>query len=164
MGYRSAVSCDSLSHHEKKPSQKATIVDITCDSDGCLEKFIDRKDVRTILDLHAPDGKPYFLGFFLVGAYQESLANEHNLFGATDEIEVTMNESGKWEISKVTEGDKVAELLETRNYVIKELTDSYERQLSEKVTSGNITEKEKSDIEELLKKQLTDTPYLQQNS
>ena len=129
-----------------------------------MEKFIDRKDVRTILDLQAPDGKPYFLGFFLVGAYQESLANEHNLFGATDEIEVTMNESGKWEISKVTEGDKVAELLTTRNYVIKELTDSYERQLSEKVTSGNITEKEKSDIEELLEKQLSDTPYLQQNS
>ena len=56
-----------LSHHEKKPSQKATIVDITCDSDGCLEKFIDRKNVRTILDLHAPDEKPYFFRIFSRG-------------------------------------------------------------------------------------------------
>ena len=66
--------CDTLSHHHTKSSQKATIVDITCDSDGCLENSIDRSNVRTILDLHGPDGKPYFLGFFLVGAYQESLA------------------------------------------------------------------------------------------
>ncbi len=153
-----------LSHHHKKPSQKATIVDITCDSDGCLEKFIDRSNVRTILDLHTPDGKPYFLGFFLVGAYQESLANEHNLFGATDEIEVTMDEGGEWKISKITEGDKIAELLTTRNYVIKELTSSYEAQLQEKLSSGNIDENKKNEIKKLLEDQLEDTPYLQQKS
>ena len=153
-----------LSHHEKKPSQKATIVDITCDSDGCLEKFIDRKNVRTILDLHAPDEKPYFLGFFLVGAYQESLANEHNLFGATDEVEVIMDENGDWKISKITEGDKVAELLTTRNYVISELTSSYEEQLQAKLSSGNISEKHKDDIEKFLKDQLNDSPYLHQKA
>ena len=153
-----------LSHHHTKPSQKATIVDITCDSDGCLEKFIDRSNVRTILDLHSPDGKPYFLGFFLVGAYQESLANEHNLFGATDEIEVIMDEDGEWQISKITEGDKVAELLTTRNYVINELTSSYDAQLQEKLSSGNIDENKKNEIKKFLEDQLEDTPYLQQKA
>lgn len=73
-----------LSRHDEKPSHKATIVDITCDSDGCLDSFIDRADVKTSLDLHVPNNDPYFIGFFLVEA-EESLANEHNLFGAIHE-------------------------------------------------------------------------------
>ena len=99
-----------------------------------------------------------------MGAYQESLANEHNLFGATDEVEVIMDENGDWKISKITEGDKVAELLTTRNYVISELTSSYEEQLQAKLSSGNISEKHKDDIEKFLKDQLNDSPYLHQKA
>jgi arginine decarboxylase len=88
-----------LSRHDEKPTLKGTIVDITCDSDGCLERFIDSTDLKNFLDLHTMSSAPYYLGFFLTGAYQESLANEHNLFGAIHEIEVVFNEEGDWKIS-----------------------------------------------------------------
>jgi arginine decarboxylase len=122
-----------LSHHEEKPTLKATIVDITCDSDGCIERFVDRDDVKNIIDLHTPTDEPYYLGFFLVGAYQESLANEHNLFGAIDEAELLVNEEGKWEIDKITKGDPIDELLISRNYGIEQMEKSFEEQLDKSV-------------------------------
>jgi arginine decarboxylase len=122
-----------LSHHDKKPTHKGNIVDITCDSDGCLDRFIDRRDVKNVLDLHNPKDQPYYLGFFLVGAYQESLANEHNLFGAIGEAEVlqTDPEEGTWKISKVTAGDPVSELLICRNYDVETMKSSFEDQLKD---------------------------------
>ncbi len=131
-----------LSRHDEKPSHKATIVDITCDSDGCLDTFVDRADVKTALDLHVPNNLPYFIGFFLVGAYQESLANEHNLFGAIHEAEIHINADGDWEITKVTKGDPIGELLESRNYDLKEMANCYDLQLKRSIESGRITSDE----------------------
>jgi arginine decarboxylase len=128
-----------LSHHEEKPTLKATIVDITCDSDGCIERFVDRDDVKNIIDLHTPTGEPYYLGFFLVGAYQESLANEHNLFGAIDEAELVVNEEGKWEIDKITKGDPIDELLISRNYNIEQMEKNFEEQLTKSLHKDLIT-------------------------
>ncbi len=152
-----------LSHHEKKPTHKATIVDITCDSDGCLEKFIDRRDMRNVLDLHSPSQKPYYLGFFLVGAYQESLANEHNLFGAINEAEIILKEDGKWEITKTTIGDPIEELLITRNYEIPLLWESFEAQLSRAVSKEIIAQDEVARIKDHIKEYLNTTPYLREN-
>ncbi len=152
-----------LSHHEKKPTHKATIVDITCDSDGCLEKFIDRRDMRNVLELHSPSSKPYYLGFFLVGAYQESLANEHNLFGAINEAEIIMKEDGKWEITKTTIGDPIEELLITRNYEIPLLWDSFNIQLQRAAESQNISEAEGEQIKKSLHEYLQASPYLREN-
>ncbi len=129
-----------LSHHAEKPTHKATIVDITCDSDGCLEKFVDRADVKNVLDLHSPSEKPYYLGFFLVGAYQESLANEHNLFGAINEAEFTMKENGDWELQKATVGDPIEELLASRNYDISLLLESFQSQLHDAVNLHELSE------------------------
>lgn len=120
-----------LSHHQLKPSHKASIVDITCDSDGCLEKFIDRKDLRQSLDLPDPTNSPYYLGFFLVGAYQESLANEHNLFGAINEAEVSIDAEGNWSIEKTTVGDSNRELLSCRNYDEETILNSLKKQLNQ---------------------------------
>ena len=117
-----------LSRHDEETSHKGAIVDITCDSDGCIERFIDRDRVRTSLDLHEPDERPYYIGFFLVGAYQESLANEHNLFGAINEAEIFINNSGKSYISKITAGDPIHELLECRNFEITEMVSAYQMQ------------------------------------
>ena len=127
-----------LSRHDEKPSHKATIVDITCDSDGCLDTFVDRANVKTALDLHVPNNEPYYIGFFLVGAYQESLANEHNLFGAIHEAEVYLNVEGDWDITKVTKGDPIDELLESRNYDLKEITGCYELQMKRVVAEGHV--------------------------
>ncbi|MCX6130981.1 MAG: hypothetical protein NTX25_18225 [Proteobacteria bacterium] len=152
-----------LSHHEKKPTHKATIVDITCDSDGCLEKFIDRRDMRNVLDLHSPSAKPYYLGFFLVGAYQESLANEHNLFGAINEAEIIMKEDGKWEITKTTTGDPIEELLTSRNYEMPMLWESYHEQLKIAFSKNLVTEAEAEQIKVRLKQYMESSPYLREN-
>jgi arginine decarboxylase len=149
-----------LSRHDEKPSHKATIVDITCDSDGCLDTFVDRADVKTALDLHVPNNEPYYIGFFLVGAYQESLANEHNLFGAIHEAEVYINADGDWEITKVTKGDPIDELLQSRNYDLKEITGCYELQFNRAVAEGRMGEADaKADLERL-GRYMRSYPYL----
>lgn len=153
-----------LSQHDLKPSQKATIVDITCDSDGCLDKFIDRADVRTVLELHRPAaGQPYYLGFFLVGAYQESLSNEHNLFGAINEAELVVNSDGTWEITKITKGDPIDELLECRNYDMKEILNNYKDQLREAEESGILKKSKSNKIFNTLREYTKSMPYLTEN-
>ncbi len=149
-----------ISRHDEKPSHKATIVDITCDSDGCLDTFVDRADVKTALDLHVPNNEAYYIGFFLVGAYQESLANEHNLFGAIHEAEVYMNADGAWEITKVTKGDPIDELLTSRNYDLKEIAGCYELQFNRVVAEGKITPEEAKDGLDRLYKHMQGYPYL----
>jgi arginine decarboxylase len=149
-----------LSRHDEKPSHKATIVDITCDSDGCLDTFVDRADVKTALDLHVPNNQPYYIGFFLVGAYQESLANEHNLFGAIHEAEIYINADGDWELTKVTKGDPIDELLESRNYDLKEMVGCYELQFDRAIAGGILsTEQAKLGLERLTKF-MRSYPYL----
>ncbi len=145
-----------LSRHHEKPTQRSTIVDITCDSDGCLDRFIGRDEIRRTIDLHIPDGNAYFLGFFLVGAYQESLANEHNLFGAIHEVEVCVQEDGSWRITKMTEGDPIRELLACRNFNIEELKSSYRVQTNIKSLSKKQREFALSKLESML----SSFPYL----
>lgn len=149
-----------ISRHDEKPSHKGTIVDITCDSDGCLDTFIDRADIKTSLDLHVPNDMPYYVGFFLVGAYQESLANEHNLFGATNEAEIHMTPDGDWEITKVTKGDPIDELLESRNYDMKEIFGSYQIQVNQAVQEGRLSEEEGVGHIEKLTMYVKTFPYL----
>ena len=153
-----------LSHHEIKPSQKATIVDITCDSDGCLERFIDRKDFRQTLDLHAPTNRPYYLGFFLVGAYQESLANEHNLFGAINEAEIVIDERGHWDIKKTTIGDPIDELLTCRNYEISSILESFSRQLDQATEKGLINQERNNTFRKRLEQLMSGLPYLNESN
>lgn len=96
------------------PTQHAVIGDVTCDSDGKIDHFIDRRDVRRTLRLHSFDGSPYYLGAFLVGAYQEILGDLHNLFGDTNTVHVDLTEDGQVVIGSVIKGDTVSEVL---NYV-----------------------------------------------
>ena len=152
-----------LAHLEDRPTQKATIVDITCDSDGCLEKFVDRRDVKHSLDLHAvSQNQPYYVGFFLVGAYQESLANEHNLFGAIHEAEFTITPSGENFISKVTQGDSIKELLEARNYELIEMKTSFESQLKKAAQMGLINAAQQDELFGKVMAYLDQSPYLSQ--
>ncbi len=151
-----------ISHHDQKPTHKAKIVDITCDSDGCLDKFVDRRDVRSVLDLHTPGDEPYYLGFFLVGAYQESLANEHNLFGAINEAEIQIDDEGDWQITKVTTGDPVDELLASRNYDIPELIESFRTQFRKAQDAGRLSEGDASALFERLSTYVKTYPYLKE--
>jgi arginine decarboxylase len=137
---------------------------ITCDSDGCLEQFIDRSDLRKVLDLHSPSEDAYYLGFFLVGAYQESLANEHNLFGAINEAEITINEDSRWEIIKTTVGDPIGELLTCRNYDMDELKASFTAQLKQRINEGSIHQDKADTIFTSLSELIDKSPYLLENS
>ncbi len=88
--------------------------DITCDSDGKVDQFIDRRDVKRTLPLHPFDGGDYYLGAFLVGAYQEILGDLHNLFGDTNAVHVRLSPAGEMILDSVIKGDTVREVL---NYV-----------------------------------------------
>src|SRR5437899_5539178 len=98
------------------PTRRAVLGDITCDSDGKVDQFIDLRDVRNTLQLHNPDGSPYYLGAFLLGAYQEILGDLHNLLGDTNAVHLTVDEKGEWEIDEVIEGDTVEEVLQYVQY------------------------------------------------
>jgi arginine decarboxylase len=94
------------------PTRQAVLGDITCDSDGKLDQFIDRRDVKRTLSLHPFTGEPYYLGVFLVGAYQEILGDLHNLFGDTHAVHVSLDASGNVMLESVIKGDTVREVLD----------------------------------------------------
>ena len=96
------------------PDRNGTLVDITCDSDGKVDKFIDLQDVRDTLALHSiPPGEPYYLGVFMVGAYQDIMGDLHNLFGRVTEVHVFLDEDEEsgWYIEEVIEGSTIGQVL-----------------------------------------------------
>lgn len=101
----------------QEPSRKAVIADLTCDSDGKIDRFIDLREVKRYINLHPfhPD-QPYYLGVFLVGAYQECLGNLHNLFGDTNAVHVEVDEAGQPRITSIVEGDTIREVLHYVQY------------------------------------------------
>lgn len=101
--------------HEE-PTRRGVLADITCDSDGKIDRFIDRRDVKQVLELHPLREEDYFLGIFLVGAYQEILGDLHNLFGDTNTLHVSLGESGGYHIDHVLPGDSVTDVLRYVSY------------------------------------------------
>ncbi len=100
---------------DEEPVRRGTLQDVTCDSDGKIDRFVGGKKGRPSLELHEfRDGEDYILGIFLTGAYQEILGDLHNLFGDTNAVHVRLNEAGAYEITDLVEGDTVTEVL---NYV-----------------------------------------------
>jgi arginine decarboxylase len=97
---------------DEPPSRRGTFADLTCDSDGKVAQFIDLRDVKSVLELHAPNGRPYYIGVFLVGAYQETLGEMHNLFGDTDAVHVKIYEDGGYTVEQVVEGDSVEQVVQ----------------------------------------------------
>ncbi len=95
----------------EEPMRRGILADITCDSDGKIDHFIDRRDVKPVLELHPLGEEDYYLGIFLVGAYQEILGDLHNLFGDTNTLHVSLGEGGGYHIDHVLTGDTVADVL-----------------------------------------------------
>ncbi len=100
----------------EKPTRRAVLADITCDSDGKIEHFIDKREVKDSLELHPLNDDDYLLGIFLVGAYQEILGDLHNLFGDTHAVQVSLAPNGGYLIDHVVEGDTVTEVLHYVSY------------------------------------------------
>jgi arginine decarboxylase len=97
------------------PNRRGVIADLTCDSDGKMDQFIDLRDVKHVLELHPPNGEPYYIASFLLGAYQEILGDLHNLFGDTDAVHVKLD-GDDYRIEHVVEGDSVTEVLSYVQY------------------------------------------------
>jgi arginine decarboxylase len=105
----------------EEPTRRAVLADITCDSDGKIDHFIDRRDVKSVLELHPVNGHDYYLGIFLIGAYQEILGDLHNLFGNTNTVHVSLAEGGGYQIEHVVTGDTVTDVLKYVSYSREEL-------------------------------------------
>ena len=99
----------------REPMRRGIIADLTCDSDGKIDQFIDLRDVKGFLELHSPNGGEYLIATFLVGAYQEILGDLHNLFGDTDAVHVKID-GDDYSVEKVVKGDSVSEVLSYVQY------------------------------------------------
>ncbi len=127
------------------PTDRATLVDITCDSDGVVDKFVDLHDVKEVLEVHdLKPGEPYYLGMMLVGAYQEVMGNFHNLFGTTNEAHIIIDKDGEYHISKVIHGSPVGEMLTFARYEQEFLQKGFRKLLNREIKKGKLTE-EKAD-------------------
>jgi len=122
-----------IHRHDERPTRQAIIADITCDSDGKIDRFIDLHDVRNTLDLHPPNGQPYYLALFLVGAYQEILGDLHNLFGDTNAVRISIKGPGQYRITEVAEGDTVTDVITyvqfSRRDLVRRVREASERAL-----------------------------------
>ena len=127
------------------PTDRATLVDITCDSDGVVDKFVDLHDVKEVLEVHdLKPGEPYYLAMMLVGAYQEVMGNFHNLFGTTNEAHIIIDKDGEYHISKVIHGSPVGEMLTFARYEQEFLQKGFRKLLNREIKKGKLTE-EKAD-------------------
>jgi arginine decarboxylase len=124
---------------DEKPTRRGVFADLTCDSDGKISQFIDQHDVKDVLELHAFDGRPYYIGMFLLGAYQEILGDLHNLFGDTDAVHVRLDEKGDYHVEHVVEGDEVSDVLRYVAYDPRLLVEKVRRTVEEALRRNQIT-------------------------
>ena len=140
----------------EQPKRRAVIQDLTCDSDGRIDHYIDGKNLESTLPVHDIDSKtPYLIGFFMIGAYQEILGDMHNLFGDTHSINIKLDENG-YQLYDLQEGEAVSELLEYVHINSQELIIAFQEKLA-KSTLSNI---EKAQYEEELVAGLSAYTYL----
>jgi arginine decarboxylase len=123
---------------DEPPVRHAVLGDISCDSDGKVDQFIDRRDVKKTLPLHGLNGQPYFLGAFLVGAYQEILGDLHNLFGDTNAVHVSLSETGEVMLDAVIPGDTVREVLDYVQFKSSALLEQYRKDVEQALREGKI--------------------------
>jgi arginine decarboxylase len=146
---------------DEKPRQRAVLADITCDCDGKIDRFIDKEDVAKILPLHELKAdEPYYVAVFLVGAYQETLGDLHNLLGDTNVVGVHL-EKGKPVYTHEVEGDTVADVLTYVEYDPKELVSKFRNFAEKAVTDGRISPKERREILDLYRAGLGGYTYFE---
>lgn len=127
----------------EKPTDYATLVDVTCDSDGKIDRFVDLKDVKQTLELHSWEpGDDYYLGIFLVGAYQEVMGSHHNLFGHPNEAHIAIDNDGRFHVTKIVPGSRIEDMMVFARYDIAQLAESYKRQLAAQVVSGELSQQD----------------------
>src|ERR1700749_2558408 len=127
-----------INRHNERPTRPAVLGDITCDSDGKIDQFIDRRDVKRTLMLHPYNGQPYYLSAFLIGAYQEILGDLHNLFGDTNAVHVRLSPSGEVILDEVIKGDTDREVLDYVQFKTENLVTRLRRSVESAVREGKM--------------------------
>jgi arginine decarboxylase len=153
-------------HLNERPERAATLVDITCDSDGKIDKFIDLRDVKNTLPLHRlKAGKPYYLGIFLIGAYQDIMGDLHNLFGRVNEVHVFLDEDedGGYYLEEVIEGSSISQVLALTQWETPELVRLMKSQVDAAIKSDHLKPNEGMKLLAAYERSLTGYTYLSLN-
>ena len=146
---------------DERPTRRGVIADLTCDSDGKIDQFIELRDVKSSLELHPFNGKPYYLGVFLVGAYQEILGDLHNLFGDTNAVHIALDGNG-YRIAHVVEGDSVTEVLGYVQYQKQNLVQKIRQANEEALRRGLLTFEESALLVRRYEEGLSGYTYLEE--
>ncbi|WP_333454657.1 biosynthetic arginine decarboxylase [Microcoleus sp. herbarium5] len=146
---------------DEEPTQRGVLADLTCDSDGKIDQFIDLRDVKSVLELHTlKPGEPYYLALFLGGAYQEIMGNLHNLFGDANAVHIQLTPSG-YHIEHVVKGDTMKEVLSYVQYDSENLVESIRRQTEAALQQNKITLSEAQLLLQNYERSLSQYTYLQ---
>jgi arginine decarboxylase len=143
------------------PTDYATFVDLTCDSDGIIDKFVDLKDVKEVLEVHPFTGDPYFIAIFLVGAYQEVMGSFHNLFGLPNEAHVVIGDDGRCHIKKIVHGSKISDMISHARYDKNVAWENFRRLAGTRVNAGLISEEDANTLIEQYENSITRYTYLE---
>jgi arginine decarboxylase len=139
----------------------ATLVDVTCDSDGKIDKFVDLRDVKETLELPEwKEGQDYYLGIFLVGAYQEVMGSYHNLFGLPNEAQIHIETDGRFHVAKIVPGSRIKDMVTFARYDIDGLREGFVKRVRGLVESGQLDEKAAAKLTEQYESAATWTTYL----
>lgn len=143
------------------PTERGILCDITCDSDGVVDRFVDIRHTKESLELHAVrENEPYYLGFLLIGAYQETLGDLHNLFGVVTEASVTVDANGEAVTEEIAYGDSVRKVLECSDYDTEHLQKVIAKELSLRKARGVISENDERAMLDTFTQVLADYTYL----
>jgi arginine decarboxylase len=147
---------------DERPTRTGVLADITCDSDGKIDQFVSHRDVKRTLELH--DIRPaeeYYLAAFLVGAYQETLGDLHNLFGDTHVVHVRLHPEGGWWIEEIVKGDTANKVLEYMEYDVEELYPALARDCERAIRDGRMTIAESQLLKRFYEGELNGYAYLE---
>ncbi|HYM42031.1 MAG TPA: biosynthetic arginine decarboxylase [Steroidobacteraceae bacterium] len=147
---------------DERPTRTAVLADITCDSDGKIDHFVSPRDVKRTLELHElRSGEKYYLAAFLVGAYQETLGDLHNLFGDTHVVHVRLHDEGGWWIEEIVKGDTANKVLEYMEYDVAELYPALARDCERAIRDGRMTIAESQALKRFYESELDGYAYLE---
>jgi arginine decarboxylase len=147
--------------HER-PTRTAVLADITCDSDGKIDRFVSLRDVKRTLELHElKASEKYYMAAFLVGAYQETLGDLHNLFGDTHVVHVRLHDEGGWWIEEIVKGDTANKVLEYMEYDVAELYPALARDCERAIRDGRMTLAESQALKRFYESELDGYAYLE---
>lgn len=147
---------------DERPDRTGVLADITCDSDGKIDRFVSLRDVKRTLEVHElRENEKYYLGAFLVGAYQETLGDLHNLFGDTHVVHIRLHDEGGWWIEEIVKGDTANKVLEYMEYDVAELAPALSRDCERAIRDGRMTVAESQKLKRFYEGELDGYSYLE---